>query len=66
MTAYLACLKQARYAPDEQCRALSKAYLGCRMERNLMAKDSWDNLGFQEKEKASEKGEAERERGVGG
>lgn len=38
MTAYLTCLKQVRYAPDEQCRELSKAYLGCRMQRNLMAK----------------------------
>ena len=32
------------------CRELSKAYLKCRMELGLMAKDSMENLGFSNKE----------------
>jgi len=28
------------------CRELSKVYLRCRMDRNLMAEESFDKLGF--------------------
>jgi cytochrome c oxidase assembly protein subunit 19 len=31
---------------NEECRLLAKEYLGCRMEKGLMAKDEWSNLGF--------------------
>ena len=31
------------------CREESKAYLGCRMDKNLMAKEDWSRLGFAEK-----------------
>ncbi|GAB7361167.1 hypothetical protein MBLNU230_g1200t1 [Neophaeotheca triangularis] len=48
MKEYLKCLKSARGVNSEECRGLSKAYLGCRMERNLMAPDSMRNLGFGE------------------
>ncbi|KAK3192765.1 Cytochrome c oxidase assembly protein cox19 [Lecanicillium sp. MT-2017a] len=43
MTEYLACMKQARGVNQNQCRELAKAYLA-----NLMARDDFKNLGFQE------------------
>ncbi|KEY71620.1 hypothetical protein S7711_08088, partial [Stachybotrys chartarum IBT 7711] len=47
MTEYLACMKKARGANGtEECRNLAKAYLSCRMDRNLMARDEFKNLGF--------------------
>ncbi|KAL1883842.1 hypothetical protein VTK73DRAFT_7630 [Phialemonium thermophilum] len=48
MTAYLSCIKKVRGVNEDQCRDLAKSYLACRMERNLMAKDDFKNLGFQE------------------
>uniref|UniRef100_A0ACD5U1H0 Uncharacterized protein n=1 Tax=Avena sativa TaxID=4498 RepID=A0ACD5U1H0_AVESA len=42
---YLACLKSTG-AQSEKCRAFSKKYLECRMERNLMAKQDMSELGF--------------------
>ncbi|PBP22069.1 CHCH domain-containing protein [Diplocarpon rosae] len=37
---------------DPECRLHAKSYLACRMDRNLMAKDEFKNLGFgEEKEK---------------
>ncbi|KXT17746.1 hypothetical protein AC579_3622 [Pseudocercospora musae] len=52
MKQYLKCIKSAKGVPTEACRELSKNYLQCRMERNLMAPDSMRNLGFQEDEPA--------------
>lgn len=46
MKEYLKCLRSHRGVNDEVCRQLSKNYLQCRMERNLMAPDSMRNLGF--------------------
>jgi cytochrome c oxidase assembly protein subunit 19 len=31
---------------DEECRMLSKGYLQCRMDNNLMAVDEMKNLGY--------------------
>ncbi|CAL9751039.1 unnamed protein product [Musa acuminata subsp. burmannicoides] len=42
---YIACLKSSGYQ-SEKCRHLSKKYLECRMERNLMAKQDLSELGF--------------------
>ncbi|KAJ4787857.1 Cytochrome c oxidase assembly protein COX19 [Rhynchospora pubera] len=42
---YIACLKTSGFK-SEQCRHLSKKYLECRMERNLMAKQDISELGF--------------------
>lgn len=47
---YMACLKSNK-GNIEQCRELSKGYLECRMEHNLMAEDRWENLGFKEQDK---------------
>ncbi|KAI1824221.1 hypothetical protein F4861DRAFT_539244 [Xylaria intraflava] len=48
MTRYLSCIKKVKGINDEECRSLAKSYLACRMDRNLMAKDDFKNLGFTE------------------
>ncbi|CAZ81144.1 unnamed protein product [Tuber melanosporum] len=63
MQDYLACLKKVRGANAHECRILAKAYLKCRMDHNLMARDEFRNLGFQDdavKSKAGTGGEGER------
>ncbi|KAL5576497.1 hypothetical protein UlMin_018196 [Ulmus minor] len=42
---YLNCLKTSGHQ-SEKCRHLSKKYLQCRMEKNLMAKQDMSELGF--------------------
>ncbi|KAK7845312.1 uncharacterized protein LOC112032414 [Quercus suber] len=42
---YLSCLKSSGHN-SETCRHLSKKYLQCRMEKNLMAKQDMSELGF--------------------
>ena len=51
MKAYLACLRGAKGVNSEPCRDISKRYLQCRMERNLMARDEMRNLGYAEDDK---------------
>mmetsp|Transcript_29302 Transcript_29302/g.39595 ORF Transcript_29302/g.39595 Transcript_29302/m.39595 type:complete len:136 (-) Transcript_29302:91-498(-) len=46
---YLQCLKVHSY-DNMSCRYLSKKYLECRMERNLMLTEPMKNLGFLEEE----------------
>ncbi|OCK97463.1 cytochrome c oxidase assembly protein COX19, partial [Cenococcum geophilum 1.58] len=53
MTSYLRCLRSHRGTNDTECRMLSKSYLQCRMDHNLMAPDSFKNLGFAEPDPAS-------------
>lgn len=48
MVSYLACIKKVKGVNESQCRELAKAYLSCRMDRDLMARDEFKNLGFQE------------------
>ncbi|PFH63328.1 hypothetical protein XA68_13785 [Ophiocordyceps unilateralis] len=48
MSDYLSCMKKARGFNGEDCRILAKAYLACRMDRNLMERDDFKNLGFAE------------------
>jgi cytochrome c oxidase assembly protein subunit 19 len=48
ISSYLRCLK-SQDPPgknNEECRLLAKGYLACRMEKGLMAKDEWPNLGL--------------------
>lgn len=54
MTRYLGCIKAHRGTNDDECRLLSKAYLQCRMERNLMARDEMRNLGYQDTKELAE------------
>lgn len=46
MATYLSCIKKVKGVNEGHCRELAKAYLSCRMDRNLMAKDDFKNLGF--------------------
>ncbi|KAI1807350.1 hypothetical protein F4811DRAFT_550028 [Daldinia bambusicola] len=46
MTKYLSCIKKVKGVNDNECRNIAKTYLACRMDRNLMAKDDFKNLGF--------------------
>ncbi|KAL2178656.1 uncharacterized protein P884DRAFT_240678 [Thermothelomyces heterothallicus CBS 202.75] len=60
MMSYLDCIKKVKGVNEEQCRMLAKSYLACRMDRNLMARDDFKNLGFKEESqqpKQSEIGE---------
>ncbi|KAB5551166.1 hypothetical protein GE09DRAFT_1212589 [Coniochaeta sp. 2T2.1] len=63
MKSYLACMKKVRGVNEDECRLLAKSYLACRMEHNLMAKDDFKNLGFQDPGEAKK---TEKEKGVKG
>lgn len=58
MTAYVRCIRSKRGMNAPDCRELSKAYLQCRMDRNLMAPDEMKNLGFANKSDGEEKANA--------
>uniref|UniRef100_A0A7R9VJK0 CHCH domain-containing protein n=1 Tax=Pseudictyota dubia TaxID=2749911 RepID=A0A7R9VJK0_9STRA len=45
MEKYLECLKEERNK-HHKCRDLSKEYLQCRMDRQLMANEDLDKMGF--------------------
>ncbi|KAK4242315.1 hypothetical protein C8A03DRAFT_40287 [Achaetomium macrosporum] len=48
MMSYLSCMKKVKGVNEDECRMLAKSYLACRMDRNLMARDDFKNLGFKE------------------
>lgn len=45
MKKYMACLKKSHYDTG-LCRSESKAYLQCRMEKELMMQEDFKKLGF--------------------
>ncbi|KAF8624798.1 hypothetical protein AX15_005687 [Amanita polypyramis BW_CC] len=45
MMLYMDCLRR-NSGTSSPCRALSKDYLDCRMEKGLMERDEWRNLGL--------------------
>jgi len=47
MQEYLGCLNQEK-STHYKCRELSRGYLQCRMDADLMAKEDLDELGFGE------------------
>jgi len=47
MVDFLKCLRSNKFN-NEECRHISKAYLQCRMDHGLMARDDWKNLGFED------------------
>ncbi|SCV74425.1 BQ2448_8064 [Microbotryum intermedium] len=53
MTRYLKCIKEAN-ATSTACRGLSKQYLDCRMQKGLMEKVAWEDLGFHGDEQGTE------------
>ena len=46
ISSYLRCLKGEKGMNSEECRQLARGYLDCRMDKGLMARDGWDNLGL--------------------
>lgn len=48
MSQYLSCIRKAKGLNRDECRELAKTYLACRMDKNLMARDDFKNLGFQD------------------
>lgn len=59
MTSYLKCIRAARGVNRDECRMMSKDYLKCRMEKNLMAPDEMKNLGYAEDRNAGDVDEAQ-------
>mmetsp|Transcript_130139 Transcript_130139/g.278080 ORF Transcript_130139/g.278080 Transcript_130139/m.278080 type:complete len:137 (-) Transcript_130139:92-502(-) len=62
---YLRCLREHNF-DNMSCRYLSKQYLECRMERNLMSQEPLKSLGYLEEEEAAKparkrKGEKSKE-----
>ncbi|KAF6026198.1 hypothetical protein EB796_015498 [Bugula neritina] len=49
---YMSCLRRSDL-DNSACRELSKAYLKCRMENNLMTKEEWKNLGYNDDTKTA-------------
>merc|ERR1711939_158850 len=47
MLDYIKCMRGAK-GQSTACRRLAKSYLGCRMDRGLMERVSWSDLGFNE------------------
>ncbi|RMZ91954.1 hypothetical protein DV736_g810, partial [Chaetothyriales sp. CBS 134916] len=47
ISSYLRCIKEQGGKNGTECRLLAKNYLNCRMEKGLMAKDEWKNLGLE-------------------
>eukprot|EP00545_Synedropsis_sp_CCMP1620_P001851 CAMPEP_0119005584 /NCGR_PEP_ID=MMETSP1176-20130426/1811_1 /TAXON_ID=265551 /ORGANISM="Synedropsis recta cf, Strain CCMP1620" /LENGTH=119 /DNA_ID=CAMNT_0006957415 /DNA_START=76 /DNA_END=432 /DNA_ORIENTATION=- len=50
MQSYLGCLKESRDM-HHKCRDLSKDYLQCRMDKQLMAEENLNDMGFSEEQK---------------
>ncbi|XP_065081612.1 cytochrome c oxidase assembly protein COX19 [Ochlerotatus camptorhynchus] len=57
MLYYMRCLR-VNNDDNSACRQESKAYLQCRMENNLMAKEDFSKLGFADLEGADAKKKA--------
>ena len=47
MVQYMKCLQQNKNS-NSKCRSESRRYLECRMERELMAKEDFELLGYKE------------------
>lgn len=45
MLRYMKCLRENNMN-NTNCRTVSKEYLQCRMDKNLMAKEDWKKLGY--------------------
>ncbi|XP_043485605.1 cytochrome c oxidase assembly protein COX19 isoform X1 [Polistes fuscatus] len=45
MVNYLRCLLEHNNQ-NTMCRHIAKDYLGCRMDKDLMAREDWSKLGF--------------------
>ncbi|KAJ3027186.1 UNVERIFIED_CONTAM: Cytochrome c oxidase assembly protein cox19 [Siphonaria sp. JEL0065] len=52
---YMSCMNEQKRGDHKKCRDLSKAYIECRMNTNLMEKDKMENIGFHESDKTKKK-----------
>ncbi|THV06051.1 hypothetical protein K435DRAFT_712052 [Dendrothele bispora CBS 962.96] len=64
MTIYMNCLRE-NSSTSSACRDLSKQYLDCRMQKGLMEKDEWRNLGLANVDKPGGATESKTTLGVG-
>ncbi|KAK9470455.1 uncharacterized protein V1510DRAFT_404997 [Dipodascopsis tothii] len=46
MRKYLKCMSESRSVNVQDCRLMARDYLNCRMDRGLMLRDDWKNLGL--------------------
>ena len=53
MLNYVRCLRE-NHSQNVLCRDESKEYLQCRMDRNLMAREPWCQLGYRERDASTE------------
>ncbi|XP_067144016.1 cytochrome c oxidase assembly protein COX19-like [Centruroides vittatus] len=53
MLEYLLCLHQ-NDGDNSMCRLIAKEYLQCRMDKDLMKKEEWSKLGFNDKNVTSD------------
>ncbi|KAF5377640.1 hypothetical protein D9615_005122 [Tricholomella constricta] len=54
MTLYMNCMRENQ-STSTLCRELSKDYLECRMQKGLMERDEWKNLGMANLDKKDKK-----------
>ncbi|XP_058623738.1 cytochrome c oxidase assembly protein COX19 [Onychostoma macrolepis] len=54
---YMRCLRGNRF-DSSRCRVETKEYLECRMDRQLMAKEPFEKLGFKDLEESEEENKA--------
>jgi cytochrome c oxidase assembly protein subunit 19 len=59
---YMRCLKRNKY-DNLSCRYLSREYLQCRMDHNLMAKETLERLGFTDDDETEKKARRFMQRG---
>ncbi|KAI8322869.1 putative cytochrome c oxidase assembly protein Cox19 [Martensiomyces pterosporus] len=59
MSKYLECLS-GNQGSSKICRAMSKEYLECRMQKKLMDRDDWRNLGFHDEKNTSDARQSKR------
>ncbi|XP_055316003.1 cytochrome c oxidase assembly protein COX19 [Sitodiplosis mosellana] len=59
MLQYMKCLQLNR-DDSTVCRQEAKKYLECRMENNLMAKEEWKSLGFQQQQQPDQPSTVEK------
>lgn len=52
MIKYMRCLVENKNVASN-CKDISKDYLACRMDNNLMAREDWSQLGFEEEQQMS-------------
>uniref|UniRef100_A0A7S2WGM6 CHCH domain-containing protein n=1 Tax=Eucampia antarctica TaxID=49252 RepID=A0A7S2WGM6_9STRA len=65
MNTYLSCLKEEK-DQHNKCRELSKEYLQCRMDRQLMADEDLDELGYSKDAKVQNAEEYDKSKEKGG